>query len=110
MCRGGSTGIWTESGRRLQQFVEGPSPKQKQVTGGKLTDLMKRDPDAIADSDAFRAFEAVLGMFGEVVFQASATTPPDGAQERDHATFSHSVLSDDPSDRAISFRKGAGIW
>lgn len=54
---------------KLQQLVEGLSEKQKQVTGDKLSELVLLDADRIAASDAFRAFEADLGLFGEIVFQ-----------------------------------------
>jgi len=61
--------------RDLQKLEDGLSDRQKQITEQRVWELVKEDPDSIAASDAFRAFETDLGLFGDVVFQSSHEKP-----------------------------------
>jgi hypothetical protein len=56
--------------RRLQGLVEGLSQRQKQRTHEKKSELIAKDAGAMGSSGAFRAFEADLELFGDIVFRS----------------------------------------
>lgn len=62
--------------RRLQESVERLSEKQRQVTQDKLWEFLQVDPDAVAQSDVFKAFETDLSLFGDVVFDRDDDKEP----------------------------------
>ena len=62
--------------RDLQRVEDGLSDHQKRVSEQRVWEIVKEDPDSVAASDAFRAFEADLGLFGDIVFQRSDEKPP----------------------------------
>jgi hypothetical protein len=62
--------------RRLQQLADGLSKKQKQVSQDKLWEVVHSDPDAVAESDLFKAFATDLGLFGDVVFNRDNDEEP----------------------------------
>lgn len=62
--------------RMIQEVDQGLSARQKRVSRARADEIVARDPGAIAASDAFRAFEKDLDLFGEVVFPANEDDEP----------------------------------